>query len=151
MHDTDSIMYLYDPEKYNIPVSDVLGGWEIENDKIEEFVGIAPKTYAYKCSDGSTKVKCKGVSLTNYHNELVNFETMKSLIMSYLDTKNVNTIQVPQRSFEYTRGEGITTRHFLKQLKFNPSHLKGVLDRRDGRIYPFGHSFISDIKAYEAI
>lgn len=151
MHDTDSIMYIYDPQAYNIPEDDVLGGWEVENDQIEEFVGMAPKTYAYKCFDGKTKVKCKGVSITNFHKEIVNFQTMKDLVVTYLETKEIKTIQVPQRSFDYKVGQGMTTRKFLKQLRFNPNDMKGILDRRDGKIYPFGHVIQSDIDAWEYI
>lgn len=149
MHDTDSIMYVYDPDQYNIPVDDILGGWEIENDQILEFVGVAPKTYAYKCSDGSTKVKCKGVSLTNFHKELVNFDSMKQLVRKYLAVKQIDTIQVPQQSFVYKLGEGIHTHKFMKQLRFNPKELKGVLDRRTGIIYPFGHDYVHNINVFE--
>lgn len=152
MHDTDSVMYIYDPTNpchNRIDEDDVLGGWEVENDKIEEFVGIAPKTYAYKCSDGYTVVKCKGLSIKNYQRNAVNFDSMKDLVMTYLNAKVIKTIDVPQQTFKYQKGIGMHTYKFLKQLRFNPTELKGKLDRRDGIIYPFGHVMCADIDLWE--
>ncbi|NBU81991.1 MAG: hypothetical protein EBS55_10130, partial [Flavobacteriaceae bacterium] len=52
-HDTDSIIFQYDPQKYNIPQGKLLGEWESEtgDNPIYEFVSLAPKTYAYKYLD----------------------------------------------------------------------------------------------------
>jgi hypothetical protein len=50
-----ALVYEHDDSKYNITISDVLGGWELETKKnvyITEFVGFAPKSYAYKCDNG---------------------------------------------------------------------------------------------------
>ena len=66
MNDTDSIVYIYDPELYNIPEGGLLGDWEVEdidskNGGIREFVGMGPKTYAIKCENGFTLTKAKGI------------------------------------------------------------------------------------------
>ena len=52
-HDTDSIIYEFENEMYNIPLGECLGDWEdeLKGQPIIEFVAIAPKTYAYKYLD----------------------------------------------------------------------------------------------------
>jgi hypothetical protein len=144
MNDTDSIVYLYDPSKYNIPEGDMWGEWEVEdvdkqNGGIREFVGIGPKTYSIKCFNGETQTKCKGLSLKRGTDDLVNHETMKSLIVQdgvlQIEDKK---IKVPQQTFVYKVGKGIRTHKMLKVLSFNPNDLKGELDE-EGYLYPFGH------------
>ena len=144
MNDTDSIVYLYDPEQYNIPEGDVWGEWEVEdvdkqNGGIREFVGIGPKTYSIKCFNGETQTKCKGLSLKRGTDDLVNHETMKSLVVKdgVLQIQD-KKIRVPQQTFVYKVGQGIRTHKMLKILSFNPDDLKGELDE-EGYLYPFGH------------
>ena len=143
MNDTDSIVYIYDPEQYNIPEGDVWGEWEVEdidkqNGGIREFVGIGPKTYSIKCDNGETQTKCKGLSLKRGTDELVNHETMKDLVVQdgKLQIKD-KKIHVPQQTFVYKVGQGIRTHKMLKILSFNPDDLKGELDE-EGYLYPFG-------------
>lgn len=142
MNDTDSIVYVYDPDQYNIPESDVWGGWEVEdidkkNGGIRTFIGLGPKTYAIKCENGETLVKCKGLSLKRSTERLINFHSMEELIRLYLDRGDIKKIKVPQMTFDYKLGNGIHTRYLLKQLCFNPNELKGDLDDQ-GYLYPFG-------------
>lgn len=142
-HDTDSIIYKRDPLLYNIPQTSILGGWELEDiDKlhggIEEFVGMAPKTYALKAMDGATVVKAKGISLSEATSSLVNFETMKEQVVEYLTKGTTQPTLVPTTNFKYFfGGQGITTQKSFKALKFNPKDLKGEL--RGAIIYPFGY------------
>lgn len=142
-HDTDSIIYKRDPLLYNIPQSGILGGWELEDiDKlhggIEEFVGMAPKTYALKAMDGATVVKAKGISLSNATTSLVNFESMKAQVLEFMESGTTQPTQVPTTNFNYNfGGKGVTTHRSFKTLKFNPFELKGEL--RGAVIYPFGY------------
>lgn len=157
-HDTDSIVYIYDPTPgvYNIPEGSLLGDWEREDiDRkhggVVEFIGLAPKTYAMKARDGTTYIKAKGLSLSNATSNIVNFQTMKNLATDYLDFMEevkededaevpLNVIKVPQTCFDYRMGgHGIRTRKERKQLTFRPdkNKLKGEL--RGAVIYPFGH------------
>lgn len=143
MNDTDSIVYIYDPEKYNIPKGDIWGQWEVEdidtdNGGIRAFVGLGPKTYAIECDNGKTLVKCKGLSLKRSTEELVNFESMQSLALLWLQEKQTARIQVPQPIFSYRFGQGMHTHLMLKDLRFNVHDLKGNLTDK-GFIYPFGY------------
>ena len=142
MNDTDSIVYVYDPDQYNIPQGDVWGQWEVEdidskNGGIRTFVGLGPKTYAIECANGETLVKCKGVSLKHATRQLVNFKSMEQLVLDYLEHQETRSIKVPQTVFVYRFGQGMHTYKMLKDLAFNPDDLKGNLDS-EGYLYPFG-------------
>ena len=156
MNDTDSIVYIYDPEAdYNIPEGGLLGEWEVEdNDRdnggIREFVGLGPKTYAYKCDNGKTFVKTKGISLKLSTDPIVNFETMKNLALGKLLEKKeealteeekkimkIKKIMVPQKNFVWTIEGGMRNWYMEKELKIEENNMKGKLDK-DGFLYPFG-------------
>jgi hypothetical protein len=143
-HDTDSIVYIYDPNEYNIPESDVWGKWSVEkfdtkDGGIREFVGLAPKSYGMKANNGKHYVKVKGLSLKLAHEEFVNFAVMKHQVQHYLDTDHVDTIQVPQMTFTYKMGQDMITRHYSKAFKFQPELLKGKLKKTNGQLYPHGY------------
>lgn len=138
MNDTDSIVYIYDPLEYNIPESDVWGGWEIEHDHIKEFVGLGPKTYGIKKMDGSVIVKNKGIRMTRATSKLVNYESMKKLVLDGLESGAVAKITVPQTLFKYNIGKNIETRRVLKDLNFSIRNQKGVVSQ-DGIVFPRGY------------
>jgi hypothetical protein len=142
MCDTDSIVYVYKPNEYNIPEGDVLGEWEREdfdklNGGIREFVGVGPKSYAMKCHNGETSIKAKGVSLKLAHKKLLNFQVMKQVVLDYLQSQVSTQINVPQKTFVFNWGKGMHTHNAIKKFSFHPTDLKGVLDS-DGYVYPFG-------------
>ena len=154
MNDTDSIIYLYDPEQYNIPQGGLLGEWEVEDidthhGGIDSFVGLGPKTYGISCRDGFEMVKAKGVSLNRATSKIVNFESMKTIAESFLGNyfeffgnepvfMNPKVLKVPQKTFDWSIKNGMTTRMLIKDLKFNEGDVKGFLDK-EGFLYPFGY------------
>lgn len=133
-HDTDSILYIYDPELYNIPVENVLGGWELEtHSPITEFVGVAPKTYGFRIQEGSSvqdTIKCKGFPL-NWNSTMdeqnanrINFDSYKSLVFSNDPKKYLLT--APGTYFEFSlqfQFMGTTKR----QKKLTGAYEKGVV------------------------
>lgn len=137
-HDTDSIIYLYDPEKENIPENDLWGDWEeekISKKGIDAFVSLGPKSYAIKAGD-ETIVKLKGVSLKHSHREIINFDVMSKCIDDHLENVYPQ-IQVPQYNFNYKPGRGIETRQFIKLVQFKPENLKGTLKSDENLlVYP---------------
>ena len=100
--DTDSVIFLYDetnPEHKNPYLHDApagldfgsgLGQWEDEfegTDYIEELVVAGAKSYSYKTAYGCTKrgkvmVKQKGITLDRANDKVVNFKTMKSMVLN---------------------------------------------------------------------
>jgi len=55
-HDTDSIIYVSKPGEYDVPKSDVFGGWgeeKVSTRGIVEACFLGAKTYALRCADGN--------------------------------------------------------------------------------------------------
>lgn len=147
MNDTDSIVYIYDPLKYNIPEGEMLGEWEVEgidrkNGGIRKFVGLGPKTYGIKCENGVTQIKAKGLSIKLAHSELINFEVMEKMALEHLQTNQSRIIKVPQFTFKWDVYRGMRTMKIEKDFTFKPEEMKGVLVKNI--LYPFGHN-ICDI------
>jgi hypothetical protein len=137
-HDTDSIIYIYDPELQNIPQDDIWGCWDeekISKEGIKEFVSTGPKSYAIK-TNRSEIVKLKGVSVKHAHRNIINFEKIKELVKSTL-FGSYHKIAIPQYNFKYIVGKGIATMEFIKNFSFKISELKGDLDM--GYVYPKGY------------
>lgn len=138
-HDTDSIIYKYDPLLENINESSMWGEWEEEdiskNGKITEFVGLGPKSYGLKTED-SAFVKIKGLSLKYSHRDIINFDKLVGLILDHKENR-YPVIDVPQMTFKYSLGKEMQTIHFLKQINFQPEVLKGKLVGLN--TYPFGY------------
>lgn len=134
-HDTDSVIYIYDPTKDNIPTGDIWGEWDEEkvskNGNIEAFIGLGAKSYALKTRDGPDLIKLKGLTIKHAHRHTINFEELEKLIFNH------DTVQIPQRLFVYNMGEGIHIEERLKKLQFDESNLKGFL--HGTTVYPHGY------------
>lgn len=156
MCDTDSVIYVKraDPNTYTVPTGKALGKWEIEDDDIDhggiiEFTALGPKSYAFKCRDGFTKIKVKGISLKSGHRNMVNFETMKNMVLAQQLQNTSTVIPVPQWGFVYKQGDGMRKHMSLKNLMFNHEEMKGDLEKfgRPGVprnfIAPFGFSYVT--------
>lgn len=141
--DTDSIIYVYDPELENIETGDMVGDWEVEDictdhGHITEFVGWGPKTYGIRCSDGYESIKAKGVALKRATDKIFNFETMKNGVLAFISNSfEKEKIFVPQTNFVWSFITGMKTTFNLKEIGIRKSELKGVL--HNGIIYPFGY------------
>lgn len=131
-HDTDSIIYIYDPDHYNIPESDVWGKWSVEkidsrNGGLRTFVGFGPKSYGIRAENGTAEIKVKGLSLKLAHGKLFNFDVMDQMIQTYLANGEANSLEVPQMVFTWQPGKPMITKQFLKKIGFQPEILKGDL------------------------
>lgn len=140
-HDTDSIIYIYDPaEDYNVPTSDIWGDWEEEDDSkigIESFTAIAPKSYGYRLSNGKEKTKFKGVSLKHSHKDILNLKFMEDMVEAHWRDEKL-IVQVPQFGIRFEKKTQTTyTTNTLKKVEFQASQLKGHL-HTDGLVYPRG-------------
>ena len=100
--DTDSVIFLYDETNPNhknpyihqtpkgLEVGSGLGQWEDEfdgKDYIEELIVGGAKSYSFKTAFGCTKkgkvqVKQKGITLDKANDDVVNFDTMKDLVLN---------------------------------------------------------------------
>ena len=90
-------------------------------------------------ADGSeAPCKIKGCSLKRAHKNLINFDSMKDILM------NGKIVSVPQLSFDYKYGEGMSTYEFLKTVQFDPEILKGDYDEENCQLFPFGYESFDD-------
>lgn len=142
MCDTDSIVYVRDPDGYNIPKGDMLGEWEVEkidskNGGIRTFVGLGPKTYGIKTWNGVTSIKAKGLSLNLATSRTVNFDSMEAMVLEFLETGSAAKISIPQQTFTFDIRRGMRTWKMLKDLQINKGDMKGSLDQ-EGHLFPFG-------------
>ncbi len=136
-HDTDSIIYIYDPLKYNVPQGKLLGQWEEEdvsiNANIMGYVSSGPKSYALKTKNGKDVIKIKGIALKAAMSNQINYDAMKEIVLE--KAKRC----VPQEEFKYNPIEFITSRPFMKVIEFDETNLKGT--RVGYKIYPKGYEF----------
>jgi len=133
MCDTDSVKYISNGIDPDITPSDGLGTWEDEGN-LTEFVSIGLKSYALRYeSEKPDSIKLKGCCLKYSHRNLINFESMVAML------KQNQIINIPQLSFDYVIGEGISTREFLKTVKFDADILKGNYNSENYQLYPFGY------------
>lgn len=91
--DTDSIIYEYRKNEYNVEEGDCLGQWELEEYKekvngkkikhegnLKEVYALAPKTYGVTTLSGYSSYKCKGITLNSGNKQHFNYERLKDLI-----------------------------------------------------------------------
>jgi hypothetical protein len=90
-YDTDSLVYLFDSLDSNAVHPEYgshLGQWTNElpaSEHIVQFVSSGPKSYAYVTSSGSKTIKIKGLTLTYSALQSISFESMKALVLHYVD------------------------------------------------------------------
>jgi hypothetical protein len=131
--DTDSIIYEYDPNQYNIPEGYMLGDWgnETKGLPITEFASTGPKSYGYLTNGKVKECKMKGITLNWANSKEVNFKALKLLI----DGDKNELITKQNLRFVKNKETGIKTVKMTKQVKF-------TLDKRaiNGYwTYPFGY------------
>jgi len=149
MYDTDSVVYIYKPGEYNIQESKIWGEWEAEDiskSGITGFVGLGPKSYAMKCKDSKQNiVKLKGISQKRATDKLLNYDTMKQMVLNNLSTKETQELKIPQTIFDYKFNKGIYVKQIQKILSFDFLKQKGLLGA-NMFLYPrgyYGKDFIS--------
>ena len=125
--DTDSIIFHYDKDKYNIPEGDMLGEWEPETDSpIIEVLALAPKSYAYKCLDGSGDIKCKGITLNYNNSKKFNHNSLAQLIDG---TNTKGFIETDKMEFIKDNKTGqIRTKNTVKVISFSPDSFKRTIN-----------------------
>lgn len=152
-NDTDSIIYIYKPNEYNIPKGNILGEWDeediskiSEHGGIVEFVAFGPKSYGIKCADGYTNIKCKGVRTNRATDQIFNFDKMVNVVKEcfneFYSTEGEEPvkkkIKIPQLFFQWIMGRGMFNFTALKEFGFDTDSLKGKIGP-DYKLYPFGY------------
>ena len=97
-YDTDSVIYVSSPGKYDPPIGDYLGELTNELKKgehIVEFVSGGPNNYAYKTNRGNEMCKVRGFTLHVTNSQLINFESVKRMVLDPSET--TITVTNPQK------------------------------------------------------
>ena len=104
------------------------------NTHIEEFVCTAPKSYAYRTSEGVECVKFKGISLNEKNKKRINFESVKELVFG---KKEKITLE-PQTQFLRSKFHGVITNAPLVKTATKTYNKRKVLPNFD--TLPFGYT-----------
>jgi hypothetical protein len=108
--DTDSVVFVQKTAEHpKIAIGDYLGYLTNElqeygpNSYIDEFVSGGPKNYAFLVicpSTGRSKCKVKGITLNNDSSKVVNFATLKSMILENSEPVHVHNPKKIKRKHE---------------------------------------------------
>ena len=135
--DTDSIIYLSRKFDYGPKTDIYLGDWTNELPKdtfIKHFISLGPKFYSYILSDGQIKTTCKGISQNIKTDSVLNFDSIKNLVINKTDSENYF---VEQHQFKRDKNYKIYTRLFEKKFSFTFD--KRVILKNNNNL-PLGYS-----------
>jgi hypothetical protein len=126
--DTDSIIFVH-REGWYIPqlgdflgqmTDEIWGEFKDEGAKMVNFSSCGPKNYGYMVKfpngDIKTKVKTKGIKLSEVACKEINFDTLMAFSKSYVDD-NPQTLMVPQVQFRSDKAHIVYTVHMEKEYK----------------------------------
>ena len=148
-YDTDSVIYRWKQGQPSIPVGDYLGQFtdELEGDIITEFISGGAKNYGYITRSGKNECKVRGFSLNVRGKEVLNFETMKSNILSEINNpkkeRRVIAVHNPNHFKRDTTNKKIKLVHQVKN--YGVVFDKRVLDTETKMSYPFGYRAWSEV------
>ena len=142
-YDTDSIIYISNKCEYDPPTGNCIGDMTDELEEfgtgsyINEFVSGGPKNYAYKIwstKEQMEKVVCKvkGIRINYENSRLVNFTSMKDLVLK--QNKN-EKIYVMSNSIRRTLERDVITRKEIKT--YRAVSVKRRFDKFDSK--PYGY------------
>ena len=136
-HDTDSVIFSFkgNSDDYNPPLGNYLG--QLTNELsckelgcvdsvcaghwIVEFVSCGPKNYAYRLNSGESFCKVRGFSLNYQTSQVINFESMKECLFSWIEKK-------PQPDL-------ITVKTEFRRKKHNPTVYTREIVKHYGVVY----------------
>ena len=140
-YDTDSVIYKWKEGLPRIETGDYLGDMknEVEGDHIVEFVSGGAKNYGYKTAGDKVECKVRGFTLNVCGKEVLNYDTMKKLVLKELKEGEKTHLQVcnPNHFKRDTRNKNIGT---VPQTKNYGVVLdKRVVDAQRMMSYPYGY------------
>lgn len=118
-YDTDSVIYASKEGQYDPPLGDYLGELTdelSEGEYIEEFVSGGPKNYAYKTNKDNETCKVRGFSLHYTNSQLINFETVKTLVTDPKSCANI-TVTNPNKICRDKRKRKLYNRKEMKNYQ----------------------------------
>ena len=121
-YDTDSVVYVHEPGKPDPPLGDYLGELtdELKGDYITTFLSGGPKNYGYVTNTGEAVLKIRGISLTHDATKILNINTMRDLVDSYVidgDRHEKVTITIPYKITRDKKEKNIVTKRTKKDYR----------------------------------
>lgn len=146
-YDTDSVIYIARDGEWDVPTGNFLGDMTDELEEygagsyITEFVSGGPKNYSYKVhstQDNQEHVVCKvkGLCLNYAASKLVNFDSIKELV---LKDSGTDSILVTSDNIERTKDHMVITKQQIKTYRPNSTKRK-FLDNFNSVPYGFKRS-----------
>ena len=143
-YDTDSVIYLEEPDQPSPVLRNYLGEFkpELDNgDFIVEFVSGGPKNYGYKTKKGHVECKVRGFRLNWEGKTQLNYDVMRQNVLDEIQkplqkprqtqvTKTHQIVRDPQHYHLLTLPD-----HKRYQLVYD----KGVVDPSSFQTYPYGY------------
>ena len=140
-YDTDSVIYRWKEGLPRIETGDFLGDMknEVEGDHIVEFVSGGVKNYGYKTAGGKVECKVRGFTLNVRGKEVLNYETMKKLVLKELKEGKRSLLEVNNPSY-FKRNTKRKDIGLVEQTKkYRLVFDKRVIDPESMKSYPFGY------------
>ena len=121
-YDTDSVVYVHEPGKPDPPLGDYLGELtdELNGGYITTFLSGGPKNYGYVTNTGEAILKIRGISLTYDATKILNINTMRDLVDSYVvdgDRHEKLTITIPYKITRDKKKKNIVTKRTKKDYR----------------------------------
>ena len=140
-YDTDSVIYRWKEGLPRITTGDFLGDMknEVEGDHIVEFVSGGAKNYGYQTAGGKVECKVRGFTLNVRGKTVLNYDTMKKLVLKELKEGEKTDLQVcnPSHFKRNTKRKDIQLVEQTK--KYRLVFDKRVIDPQSMMSYPFGY------------
>ena len=140
-YDTDSVIYIHQPGKYEPPLGKYLGELTDEldaGDYITAFFSGGPKNYAYITNNGKTETKIRGITLNHATLKKINPYVMRALVHLYVDCHIQNKVSanIPHKITRNKKEKNIVTKKMTKDYRV--VYNKRVVKENYGTV-PYGY------------
>ena len=140
-YDTDSVIYVHQPDKPDPPLGDYLGDLTDEldaGDYITTFISGGPKNYAYVTNNGKSETKIRGITLDYAATKKINLDVMRHLVHSHVNchTEEKVTVDIPFKITRDKKEKNIVTKRMKKDYRV--VYNKRVITENYGTL-PYGY------------
>ena len=140
-YDTDSVIYVHEPGKFEPSLGDYLGDLTDEldaGDYITTFVSGGPKNYAYVTNNGKTETKIRGITLNYATTRKLNPSVMRGLVHLHVNchTEAKVPVVIPHKITRDKNEKNIVTKRMKKDYRV--VYNKRVITQDYGTL-PYGY------------
>ena len=120
-YDTDSVIYVHQPDKPDPPLGNCLGDLtdELNGYYITSFVSEGPKNYAYRTKKGKTDTKIRGITLDYAATGKINHAVVRALVHLHTNcnTEEKVTVDMPFKITRDKKEKNIVTKKMKKDYR----------------------------------